>query len=624
MATEKFTFQADVGKLLDIVARSLYSHKEVFLRELISNASDACDRLRYAALTEPDLLTGGAFKIILSADKKARTLTIADNGIGMDHKELEELLGTIARSGSQAFMDSLGGDDTEKEMALIGQFGVGFYASFMVADKVEVLTRRAGADEAWLWASDGGGEFTITEAKRDGPGTSVTLTLSKKEDEFLDRARLGHIVRTYSDHVGLPIVFKDGETEQSLNTGSALWTRPKKDITDDQYKEFYHHVGNAFDDPWAILHNRIEGVLSYISLLFIPGAPPFDLFDPARKSKVKLYVNRVFITDDCEGLVPGYLRFLRGIVDTEDLSLNISREMLQQDPKLAKIRSGLVKRVLGELKKKAEKKPELYAEFWKDFGPVLKEGLYDDTPNRDRILGLSRFYSTAGNELVSLDDYVGRMKEGQDAIYTISGSDLDQLRMSPQLEGFKSRGVEVLLLVDPVDEFWMPVVGAYQEKPFKSATRAGADLDKVAAPDEKKKSKKKKPPAGMEALLAVFKEALGEAVKDVTASDRLTDSPVCLSAGEGDMDINLERMLKQHRQLDEATPRILQVNPDHPLIRRLAAVASGDSGGSNGADLADAAHLLLDQARILEGEPVPDPAAFSRRLSAMVEKGLAG
>ena len=636
MATEKFTFQADVGKLLDIVARSLYSHKEVFLRELISNASDACDRLRYVALTEPDLLEGGNFKITLSADKKMRTLTVADNGIGMDHKELEELLGTIARSGSQAFMDTLGvdadkdlggdaekdlGGDAVKDMALIGQFGVGFYAAFMVADKVEVLTRRAGGDEAWLWASDGGGEFTIAEAERHGPGTSVTLTLSKKEDEFLDPARLGHIVRTYSDHVGLPIVFLDGEAEESLNTGSALWTRPKKDITADQYKEFYHHVGHAFDDPWATIHNRIEGVLSYINLLFIPSAPPFDLFDPARKSKVKLYVNRVFITDDCEGLVPGYLRFLRGIVDSEDLSLNISREMLQEDPKLAKIRSGLVKRVLGELKKKAEKKPDAYAAFWKDFGPVLKEGLYDDPPNRDRILGLSRFYSTAGgDELVSLDDYVGRMKEGQDAIYTISGGDLDQLRTSPQLEGFKSRGVEVLLLVDPVDEFWVPIVGAYQEKPFKSATRAGADLDKVAAPDEKKKAKKKKPPAGMEALLAAIKGALGEAVKDVTASDRLTDSPVCLVAGEGDRDMNLERMLKQHRQLDEATPRILQVNPDHPLIRRLAEVAAG----SNGADLADAAHLLLDQARILEGEPVSDPAAFSRRLSAMVEKGLAG
>jgi len=625
MAQEKFTFQTEVGRLLDIVAHSLYSHKEIFLRELISNASDACDRLRYAAITEPSLIEGEPdFKIRLDVDKKARTLKVSDNGIGMNHQDLIETLGTIARSGTQAFVSQLTGD-AKKDVALIGQFGVGFYSAFMVAEKIEVLTRKAGEDQAWLWASDGRGEFTIDEATREVRGTTVTVHLNKDADEFTEEARLRGVVKKYSDHIGFPILIEKDDTPETVNTASSLWTRPKKEITPDQYKEFYHHVGHTFDDPWLTLHNAVEGVLSYTSLLFVPSSPPFDLFHPDRKSHVKLYVKRVFITDDCEGLLPSYLRFLRGIVDSEDLPLNISRETFQRDPRLAKIRSGLVKRVLGELAKKATKTPEEYDTFWTHFGAVLKEGVYEDFENRDKILDLCRFRSTAGEGLTSLDGYVERMKEGQDAIYFISGEQAEALSRSPQLEGFRAKGVEVLLLTDPIDEFWIPVVGAYKEKHFKSAAGAGADLGKIAGGEEKAKTEEAKPEdtAGLDKLLAALKQALGETVKDVRASERLTESPVCLVAGEGDMDMYLERMLKQHRQLDASmvTPRILEVNAGHPLIKQLAVMAAEGDGA--GEALGDAAHLLFDQARIIEGETVSDPIAFSRRLASVMEKGLA-
>ena len=640
MAQEKFTFQAEVSKLLDIVAHSLYSHKEIFLRELISNASDACDRLRYAALTDAALTGGDAdFKITLSVDKKANTLTVTDNGDGMNRDDLTEVLGTIARSGTQAFVDQMaastkdtgkkkgkdakGGDD----MALIGQFGVGFYSTFMVADKVEVLTRKAGDKKAWQWSSDGKGEFTIDEAERDARGTDVILHLDKKEKEYLDPARIEHIVKQHSDHIGIPIILKgDGgeDGDKTLNTASALWTRPKKDITSEQYTEFYHHAAHAFDDPWMTLHNSVEGVLSYTNLLFIPSTQPFDLFHPDRKAQVKLYVKRVFITDDCEGLMPPYLRFMRGIVDSEDLPLNISREMFQHNPQLTKIRSGLSKRIMGELKKKANKKPEEYADFWNNFGAVLKEGLYEEPENREKILGLARFKSTTQDGWTSLEDYASRMKDGQEVIYYISGEDADAIAASPHLEGFKAKGVEVLLMTDPVDDFWLPSVGEFEGKAFKSAARAGADLDKVEDADKDKKKDAKKDKAGkaIEPLLAQFKVVLGEAVKDVCASERLTESPVCLVTGEGDMDARLEKMLKQNRQagMPDLTPRVLEVNPGHALIKRLAKRAKASDGKDS--LIADAAHLLLDQARIIEGETVVDPKAFSRRLSAVMESGL--
>jgi molecular chaperone HtpG len=624
MSRETFTFQTEVNRLLDIVAHSLYSHKEIFLRELISNASDACDRLRYAAITRPELVADDpAFKIRINIDKEGRTLTVVDNGIGMNHEDLVENLGTIARSGTQAFLTQLSGD-AKKDMALIGQFGVGFYSAFMVSDKVEVVTRRAGEAQAWTWVSDGKGQFAIEEGQRDGRGSTVIVHLKDGEDEFLDPARIRLIVKKYSDHIGVPIVLGDGDKEETINTGSSLWTRPKKDITQEQYKELYHHVGHTFDDPWLIIHNAVEGVVSYTSLLFIPTTPPFDLFHPERKTNVRLYVKRVFITDNCEGLIPSYLRFLRGVVDSEDLPLNISREMFQHDPRLAKMRAGIVKRVLEAIARKASEEAETYETFWSAFGSVLKEGIYEDYENRERLLSLARFRSTAGDALVSLDQYVERMKEGQEAIYTISGEEVDALRRSPQLEGFKARGVEVLLLTDPVDEFWIPSVGRYKEKPFKSAAGAGTDLAKIARGTESDSASEETPEQQTQiaTLIAVLKDALGDRVKDVRASERLTESAVCLVAAEGEMDMYMERLLKSHRQLDpgHAMPRILEINPQHSLIRRLASLASARNGGRSG--LTDAALLLLDQARILEGEPVMDAPAFARRMAAMIESGL--
>jgi len=618
MTQETRSFQAEVSRLLEIVAHSLYSEKEIFLRELISNASDACDRLRYAALTEPALAEGDTeYRVTLTPDKAARTLTIGDNGIGMNREELIDNLGTIARSGTAAFVSQLSGD-ARRDMSLIGQFGVGFYSAFMVAQQVEVLSRKAGESQGWRWMSDGKGEFTIEALPDAARGAKIIVHLREGEDEYLDPARLRQIVKTYSDHIGLPIILKDGGKEETINTASALWTRPRSEITADQYKEFYHHVGHSFDDPWLTLHNKAEGVLEYTSLLFVPSTKPFDLFDPERKSRVKLYVRRVFITDEATDLLPAYLRFLRGIVDSEDLPLNISREMLQSNPMVARIRQQLTRRILSELAKRAGEAADEYAKFWDNFGAVLKEGLYEDRDHRDELLGLARFRSTSRDALVSLDDYIAAMKSGQDAIYTIHGDSLDVIKKSPQLEGFRARGIEVLLLTDPIDEFWVPSIGRYKEKPFKSATRGGVDLDKIPL-SEPPEATGTEPPAKLGSLIAIFKLALGESVKDVRSSERLTDSAVCLVADEGDMDMHLERLLKQHRQLDSASRRILEVNPRHKLIERLAA-SVGEPGASD--QLSEFAWLLLDQARIVEGEQLPDPPAFARRLATLLERGL--
>ncbi|HML11088.1 MAG TPA: molecular chaperone HtpG [Stellaceae bacterium] len=618
MPQETRTFQAEVSRLLDIVAHSLYSEKEIFLRELISNASDACDRLRYAAITEPALIEGDAnYRVVITPVKSSKTLTIADNGIGMNHDELVENLGTIARSGTAAFMKELTGDE-KKDMSLIGQFGVGFYSAFMVADKVEVLSRKAGEEQGWRWESDGKGEFTIEPEPNLKRGTRITLSIRDGDEEYLEPHRIRQIVKTYSDHIALPIVLADGGKEDTINTASALWTRPKSEITEEQYKEFYHHVGHGFDAPWLTLHARAEGVVEYTYLLFVPETKPFDLFEPERKTQVKLYVRRVFITDEGE-MVPSYLRFLRGVVDSEDLPLNISREMLQSNPMVARMRRQLTGRVLSELQKKAADAPEEYGKFWDNFGAVLKEGLYEDRDQRDTLLGLARFRSTTREGWVSLDDYVAAMKPGQEAIYTITGDNLDLVRQSPQLEGFRARGVEVLLMTDPIDEFWVNAIPNFEEKPFKSATRGGVDLDKIAAPDDQPEEKKPEPPAKLSSLIAIFKLALGDAVKDVRSSARLTDSAVCLVADEGDMDMHLERLLKAHRQLDTASKRILEVNPNHRLIERLAATV-GETGASD--QLGEFAWLLLDQARIVEGEQLPDPPAFARRLALLLERGL--
>jgi len=633
MLEEKLSFQAEVSRLLDIVANSLYSNKEIFLRELISNASDACDRLRYEALTRPELVAEDAeYRITLGVDAKKGIVTVGDNGIGMDRDDLIENLGTIARSGTAAFMQQI--ENKADRANLIGQFGVGFYSAFMVADEVDVVSRKAGAPQAWRWVSDGKGSFTVEEltAERadDAParGTRIALKLRKGEKEFLDPARIERIVKTYSDHIAIPIVLqRDGEA-RTLNAASALWTRPKSEIGDEKYREFYHHVAHAFDDPWLRLHFKAEGKIEYTGLLYVPSTRPLDLFHPERRHGVKLYVKRVFITDDCEELIPAYLRFLRGVIDTEDLPLNISRELLQHNPMLGKIRGAVTKRVIGELVRKAEKAPEDYNRFWDTFGGVLKEGLYEDEANRETLLGLARFESTRGEGPVGLADYLARMPEGQEAIYYIAGDDAKKLRRSPQLEGFAAKGVEVLLMTDPVDEFWIPAVGTYQGKAFHSVTRGGIDLGAIkGTADESANTESEAAPQGIDSLVAFIKLALKDEVKDVRCSTRLTDSAVCLVADETDMDIHLERMLKQHHQIDSLSRRILEINPRHSLIRRLAArlEAPGSAGAGNGGTdpLEEAARLLLDQARILEGEPLPDPAAFARRMTLLVERGFA-
>ena len=618
LTTEKREFQAEVSRLLEIVAHSLYSEKEIFLRELISNASDACDRLRYQALTEPELIAGDAnFRVVLEPDAKKRTLVIADNGIGMSRQEMIDNLGTIARSGTARFMKEFSGDQ-KADLALIGQFGVGFYSAFMVAGEVEVVSMKAGEAVAHRWVSDGKGQFTIEEAERPGRGTTITLHLNEADAEYAEPTRLEAIVKKYSDHIALPIVLDHAGKEKTLNSASALWMRPKSEITVEQYKDFYHHVAHAFDEPWLTLHNKAEGVFEYTTLLFVPGSKPFDLFDPARKHRVKLYVRRVFITEDAQELLPPYLRFLRGVVDSEDLPLNVSREMLQNNPTLARMRGQIVKRVLGELAKKAKDDAQDYAKFWENFGAVLKEGIYEDRENSDALLELARFRSSAGEALVSLEEYLGRMKQGQEAIYTIAGDSIEAVAKSPQLEGFRARGIEVLYLTDPVDEFWASSVGEYQKKEFKSVTRGAADLDKIAA--EAQDGADDRPEGDVAALIAVLKLALGDAVKDVRVSKRLTDSAVCLIADEHDMDIHLERLLRQHRQLAADSKRILEINPKHALIAQLLKLAGKDGAADT---LGDFAWILLDQARILEGEPLPDPALFAKRLSSVLAKGLA-
>jgi molecular chaperone HtpG len=643
MTAEVQPFEAEVGRVLDLVINSLYQHREIFLRELISNGSDACDRLRYLSLSEPKLQGDDPeLKILITPDREAGTLTVFDTGIGMSRDDLVENLGTIARSGTQRFVHSLSGDQA-KDLGLIGQFGVGFYSAFMVADRVEVRSRKAGESNAWSWRSDGRNGFSVEAHEGSLPrGTSVILHLRDDAKEFLDEWRIRQVARSYSDHIPQPILLvgdakkkSGGEDEQAaepakpeqINEASALWTRPKNEITEEQYREFYHHVAHALDEPWARLHVQAEGVVSYKALLFIPSTQPFDLHDPHRRHGVKLYVRRVFITDDLEGLMPRYLRFVRGVVDSEDLQLNVSRETLQHSSVLAKIRKALVKRILDELERQAKAEGgAAYDKFWEGFGPVLKEGIYEDHEQRERLMELARFRSTAGDGWTSLAAYVERMKPGQDAVFTISGESIQTLRSSPQLEACRAKGVEVLLLADPIDDFWLPTASDYKGKPFRSLTRGDVDLSKIeggedqADGDQQAERAARVEGAELDRLIALFKARVGDRVKDVRPSERLTESAVCLVADELGMDMRLERFLKQHHQLEELSKRVLEINPRHELIRQMAALAAEEG---RRAALGELAELLLDQARIVEGEPLPDPGAFSRRMSAYLAKGLA-
>ena len=636
-------FEADVGRVLDLVINSLYREREIFLRELISNASDACDKLRYASLSAPELLdTEPELKIRILADEAAGLLTITDNGIGMSRDELVENLGTIARSGTSRFLEQLSGE-RDKDLKLIGQFGVGFYSVFMVADRVVVQSRKAGEATGWVWASDGRTGFTIQEAESTGPrGVAVTLHLKEDAKEFLDSWRLRSVVRTYSDHIALPIMLevrpKPGDTKTSLqepqqiNQASALWSRPRSEITEEQYREFYHHVAHAFDEPFARVHFTAEGVLSYTALLYVPSSRPFDLLDPKRRHGVKLYVRRVFITQDLEALLPRYLRFVAGVADSEDLQLNVSRETLQHGAVIAKMKKALVKRVLDELAAKAKAEPPVegeaepegakaptYLAWWEDFGSVLKEGLYEDAENRERLLELARLRSTHGQGWTSLADYVARMKEGQEAIYYISGESHTALRTSPQLEEAVAKGVEVLLLDDPVDEFWIPEVKDFQGKKLVSLTRGDVDLSAVKGEAREESAEAKMPEDALKRLIARLKVTLGEEVSDVRASRRLRESAVCLVAGEQGMDMRLERFLKQHSQLNDLSKRVLEINPQAELIRRMAELAK-DTGEGAGVRRAGAAAAGPGPDR--RGRADPDPGAFSRRMSSFLAKGV--
>ena len=616
---ETIGFSAEISKVLKLMIHSLYTNKDIFLRELISNASDACDKLRYQSLTTP-LGDEAKLKITLQANKAAKTLVISDNGIGMSREELVANLGTIARSGTAEFSQALTGD-AKKDMPLIGQFGVGFYSAFMVADKVVVKSRKFGEAQGWQWESNGEGEFSVSAAE-DAPqrGTEITLHLRKDSLDYADRHRISHIVETYSDHVSFPIELLDekGEARQ-LNKAAALWARPKSEITPEQYQEFYRAVSHQPDEPFLTLHNQMEGKTSYTNLLYIPSMRPFDLYHPERKRRVKLYVKRVFITDEGINLVPQYLRFLRGVIDSEDLPLNISRETLQHNPQLDKIRESITKKVLSELKKKAEKEPEAYSAFWKNFGGALKEGLCESIAPKEKILEICRFAESNGQGVeatLSLDEYVAQMKEGQDAVYYLLGDKVESLRNHPQLEGFRKHGVNVLLLTDQVDDFWVNVVQDYKGTPLKSVTKAGADLDKWAGPEEKVETSEAQ--EDVAELITRLQAIYGEEVREVRTTHKLAESPVCLAVGEGEMDIRMERFLRENNQLPNTTyAKILEINPQHPVIQGLAAQAKAGNLSE------DFAWLLLDQARIIEGEEIADPAAFSRRLTQLLQGRLA-
>ena len=618
-------FGAETSKVLKLVIHSLYTNKDIFLRELISNASDACEKLRYLAQSDTALLKEDSdLKISLYADEKAGTLTITDNGIGMDDKDLVSNLGTIARSGTEHFFEQLTGD-SKKDASLIGQFGVGFYSVFMVADSVTVLTRKAGDKQGFLWESDGEGEFTIAKAEEVLPrGTSITIHFNKESQKYLDKFKLQHIVETYSDHIAFPITYQDAESDAAevINQGSALWTRPKSEIKPEQYKKFYHHVGHTADEPFLTLHNQVEGKLSYTNLLFIPTIRPFDLFHPDRKRRVKLYVRRVFITDENVDIIPHNLRFLRGIIDSEDLPLNISRETLQDNPVLTQIRESITKKVLGELKKKAQKDADAYAKFWANFGGVLKEGLCDAVTNKEPLLEVCRFHSTKADAgLTGLDDYITRMPEGQEFIYYLTGDRLDSMRTNPQLEGFTKKGIEVLLLNDHVDDFWTTVVPEFKGKRLKSVMTAGKELEKLGKEEASKKDalQEKNDNAEISTLIAALKLTFGDEIKDVRTTGKLTGSPVCLAIEEGGMSMRMERFLVEHKQLPGTSARILEINPDHPIIKALAKTVHKD--GLKG-DAEDTARILLDQARIIEGEELSDPNAFMQRINALLAKGL--
>ncbi|SCB55297.1 molecular chaperone HtpG [Bradyrhizobium shewense] len=611
-------FQAEVSELLHLMVHSVYSETDIFLRELVSNASDACDKLRYEAIATPSLLgEGDALKIRIIPNKAAGTLTIADNGIGMERQELIDHLGTIARSGTKAFVSKL--KEAKDGLGLIGQFGVGFYSAFMVADKIVVVSRRAGESDVWTWTSSGGSGFEIArasdeEAARLARGTEIVLHLKDDAKKYLEGFEIERIVGAYSDNILFPIelVPEEGEPRQ-INSASALWQRSKSELTPEDYKKAYQQIASAFDDPAMTLHYRAEGRYSYAVLLFAPSTKPFDLFEPNRKGRVKLYVRRVFITDDAD-LLPGYLRFIRGVVDSEDLPLNISREMLQNNPQLAQIRKAVATRVGSELESLAEKDPENFAKIWDAFGAVIKEGIYEDFERREKLLALSRFTTTSG-ETRSLKQIIADFKPNQTEIYYLVGDSIERLKSNPRLEAATARGIEVLLLSDPVDAFWTSMPSEFDGKPLKSLSQGDLNLDLIPRVDDKDEAKKDEPEADEAATIAVIKAALGERVSDVKASTRLTSSASCLVADSQGPSRELERILSQQNRGMKTKP-ILEINLRHPMVGAITKAQAGSKA------VDDLSLLLLEQAQILDGELPEDPAAFAARLNRLVLQGL--
>ena len=618
-AAQTHSFQTEVKQLLQLMIHSLYSNKEVFLRELISNGSDACDRLRFAALTDSSLMEDGAILgLRVSVNKDENTVTITDNGIGMTADEVIENIGTIARSGTRQFLDALSGD-AANDANLIGQFGVGFYSAFLVAEKVELTTRHASqpADDGVRWVSDGEGEYTIESVNREERGTSITLHLRDEDKEFAEDFRLRGIISRYSDHISLPIEMpaqdkeKQGEWE-AVNSGSALWSRPKNEISEEEYQRFYQSLSYDTEAPLATLHNRVEGNLEYTSLFFIPQKAPFDLWDRDQRHGINLYVRRIFIMDDAKYLMPSFLRFVRGVVDAADLPLNVSREFLQNNKDIDRIRSASVKKILSELRRLAEKEPETYAAFWKEFGKVLKEGVVEDHDNRTVLADLMRFNSTRSEDTAqteSLADYFKRMPIKQKAIYYITADSHNAASTSPHLEIFRKNNVEVLLLSDPVDEWLVSSLSEYKDKPLKSVAKGALDLEDLATSEDKKANEaKEKDLAG---LTEKMQSLLGEQVKSVRVSQRLTDSPACLVADETDLGGNLERILQSMGQSAPDAKPIMEINPDHPLIRQLSPEHT---------HLDDWTRVLFDQAALSEGAPLPEPAAYVQRVNDLLTK----
>ena len=611
---ENLTFQAEVSKLLDLVANSLYSEREIFLRELISNANDACEKLRYAALSKKDILNEDKdLSINIRFSKKKKIIEIEDNGIGMSRQDLIDNLGTIARSGTSKFIEAMK-NKKEGDISAIGQFGVGFYSSYMIADTVEVLSKNAELEESHLWASNGKDNYTIETSKKDTRGTTITLNIKKDADEFLDSFRLSSIITKYSNYIPFPIYLKDlddKKAKEKINEGDPLWLKDKKNIKKEDYKQFYNNISFNFDDPLKTIHYSAEGVINYKALLYLPTNQPMDLFQQDRKNKIKLYVQKVFITDDCEEIIPNWLRFVPGIVDSQDISLNISREMLQNNPVISKIKTGITNKILNEITTLSKKEIDTYIKFWENFGAVLKEGLYELNDHHDKILNLLRFQTSESESYMSLEDYISKMTKEQNEIYYFANTDKEHIKNSPQLEAFTANKIPVLFMTDAVDEFWLQNIKNFKDKEFKSISKGKVDLSKFKKDNKDKKDIKKD--SKINDLINIIKNELKDKISDVIVSERLTKSPILLVADESSMDINMEKLMKMHNKDAPDSKKILEINPDHPMIIKISQTLTKT-------DHKKISNLLLDQANILDGNTLSNPSGYMESLTDLFIK----